>query len=522
VRTPLVGDVLERAVALYGDRTATVDGDVRLTYRESEARVRRLAAALLGLGVPPGAHVGILAANSHRYFETYFLPHWSGTPLLPLNTRLSAAELAFILEDGEVRALFVGPEQLALAQELHARCPGVELWIALGADAPPGMVAYDALAAGAAPLAAPARDWAPDDMLHLCYTGGTTGRPKGVMLSHRNVVANVHHAHMVMRFAESDRWLHVAPMFHLADAWACYAVSLVGGLHVFLPSFAPDAFLETVERERITVTILVPTMINFVVNHPEARARDLRSLRLLVFGASPMPADRLLAARELFGPILCQAYGMTETAPFLTSHDLDAAWGPGADPARLASCGRAVPGVSVRVVGADGKELPAGEPGEVVARGPNVMLGYWKRPEETANALRDGWMHTGDVGRMDAEGFLTIVDRAKDMIITGGENVYSTEVESALYEHPAVLEAAVIGVPDLRWGEAVHAIVVPREGAAVSAEELIAHCHARIAGYKCPKSVELRAEALPKSGPGKILKSELRRPFWAGRELQVS
>lgn len=360
-------------------------------------------------------------------------------------------------------------------------------------------------------------------MINLCYTGGTTGLPKGVMLSQRNVVANAQHIQMTFAFEEPDVWLHAAPMFHLADAWACYSVTAAGGAHAFLPAFAPEAFLQVVRDARVTATILVPTMINFVVNHPTVRDYDLSSLRALLFGASPMPTDRILAAREIFGPILAQAYGMTETAPLLTAQRIE--WLDYDTPEgieRLASCGRQVQGVAVRVVDENDVPVPPGGTGEIVARGPNVMLGYWNRAEETAAVLRDGWMHTGDVARIDEQGFIYIVDRSKDMIVSGGENVYTTETEGALYQHAAVLEAAVFGIPDERWGEAVHAAVVLREGATATETELVEHCHALIAGYKCPKSVEFHDTPLPKSGAGKILKTNLRAPWWEGYERGVN
>ena len=516
-----VGDVLDHAVALFGDRTAIVDGPTRYTYREAAQRVRRLAAGLLQLGLQPGDHIGILANNSHRYWETYFAAHFAGTPLAPLNMRLSAAELEFIMNDGELRALLIGPEYLPLLEQYRGKLDLLDHIIVLADEAPDGMHTYESVLADE-PIAAPARDWQDDDMLNLCYTGGTTGLPKGVMLSQRNIVSNAEHMLMHFDANDDDGWLHVAPLFHLADAWACYAITMVGGRHIFMPGFAPDAFLETLQRDKPTLTILVPTMINYVVNHPTVSDYDVSSLRVLFFGAAPMPVDRIQAAVKIFGPILVQAYGMTETAPLLTAHKL--AWvdyESEAGIARLASCGREVAGVRLRVVDDDGNDVGPDDVGEIIARGPNVMLGYWKRPDETAVALRDGWMHTGDVARIDEDGYIFIVDRAKDMIISGGENIFSTETENALYEHPAVLEAAVIGIPDKQWGEAVHAVVVLRPDAEATETDLIEHCHTLIAGFKCPKSVGFAAEPLPKSGAGKIVKTGLRAPFWENQEKQV-
>ncbi len=517
-----VGDVLEHAVALYGDQPAIADGDTRYTYREAAERVKRFAAGLLKLGIKPGAHIGILANNSHRYWETYFAVHYSGTPLAPLNTRLTAKELEFIMKDGEIRALIIGPEFLELLEKFRAALPDLQHVIVLADQAPEGMLTYESVLASAEPLQKAARDWHEDDMINLCYTGGTTGLPKGVMLSQRNVVSNAQHAVMTAGYREGDRWLHVAPMFHLADAWACYSISMVGGLHAFIPGFVPDLFLDAIQREEITVTLLVPTMINFVVNYPDVGNYRLSSLRLVLFGASPMPVDRLKAAVKLFGPVFAQAYGMTETSPLLTAQKLE--WMDYDSPEgleRLASCGREIVGVRVRVVDENDNDVAPGDVGEIIAQGPNIMLGYWNRPEETAAALRNGWMHTGDVARIDEQGFIFIVDRAKDMIISGGENIFSTEVENALYEHPAVLEVAVIGIPSEQWGEAVHAVVVLRPDTEATEQQLIDHCHELIAGYKCPKSVTLSEQPLPKSGPGKILKTDIRKPFWAEQETQV-
>ena len=519
----LVGDVLEHAVALYGDRLAIVDGDTRYTYREAADRVRRFAAGLLKLGIEPGQHVGILANNSHRYWETYFAAHYAGTPLAPLNIRLSGPELEFILNDGEIRALIVGPEYTELLASFRDRLDGLDHVIVPDDDAADGAVTYESVLAAADPIARPAREWGENDLINLCYTGGTTGLPKGVMLTQRNVVANAQHFLMMFAFNQNDHWLHVAPMFHLADAWACYTMSMVGATHVFVPTFTPDGFMEAVQRDKVSVTILVPTMINVIVNHPEVGNYDFSSLRLALFGASPMPVDRMLAAREIFGDVLCQAYGMTETAPLLTAMKLDwIDYQSDEGRARLAACGREVVGVRVRVVDEHDVDVQPGEVGEIIAHGPNVMQGYWNRPEETAEALRGGWMRTSDMARIDEDGYIFIVDRSKDMIISGGENIYSTEVEGALYEHAAVLEAAVIGIPDERWGETVHAVVVLRPDTEATPDELIAHCHELIAGYKCPKSITFSGEPLPKSGPGKILKKELRKPFWGDLEKGVN
>ena len=520
----LLHDVLSHAVKLWPNKTALIDGDTKYTYAQASDRVYRLAAGLHGLGLKSGDHIAILANNSHRYWETYFVCSVAGMPLAPLNIRLAAHELEFILNDGEIKALILGPEYIPLYEQFKAKTPGIRHVIILNGELE-GAAQYEDLIANNAPLAKVARDWSEDDMLNLCYTGGTTGLPKGVMLSQKAIVSNAMHAVISCGFSEKDTWLHVAPMFHLADAWACYALTMVGGSHTFLPAFSPQATLEVIEKVKVTKTILVPTMMNFLVNFPGLANYDTSSLDLILFGASPMPVDRLIAAKEALGPKLCQAYGMTETAPLLTAMQLD--WtkfeGTEAEVRRLASCGRQVTGVDVQVVDEEtGQPVKPGQVGEIIARGPNVMLGYWRRPEETAQALRGGYMHTGDLATIDEENFIFIVDRAKDMIISGGENVYSTEVENALYDHPDVLEAAVIGIPDEKWGEAVLAIVVPKEGTSPTEAGIIEHCRGLIAGYKCPKQVVFQDTPLPKSGPGKILKTELRKPYWADKAKQVN
>ncbi|MFN0096413.1 MAG: long-chain-fatty-acid--CoA ligase [Dehalococcoidia bacterium] len=521
----LLRDILSHATKLYGNKTAIIDGDASYTYNEASERIHRLAAGLLSLGLQPGDHIAILANNSHRYFEAYFVADIAGMPLAPLNTRLAAAELEYILNHGEVKALLLGLEYQGLYDQFKAKTPAIKHVIGLNGAAP-GMIDYEDLLTQNAPLQGSVREWDDDDMLDLCYTGGTTGLPKGVMLSQRNVVSNAVHAATMLGVREDDSWLHVAPMFHLADAWACYTFTFMGARHVFIPGFTPQGTLEAIQNHKVTKSILVPTMINALVNFPGIGAYDVSSLNEMVYGASPMPVDRLLAAAKVFGPILTQGYGMTETAPLLTVMPYRWCDFRGVDEAanrRLASCGREIPGVDVRVVDPEtGKDVKPGEVGEVIARGPNVMLGYWRREDATAEALKRGYMHTGDLATVDEDNFIYIVDRSKDMIVSGGENVYSSEVENVIFTHPAVLEAAVIGAPDDRWGEIVLAIVVPKDGATVTEHEIIEHCRAQIAGYKCPKQVVIRAEPLPKSGPGKILKTELRKPYWEGRSRNVN
>jgi long-chain acyl-CoA synthetase len=462
--------------------------------------------------------------NRHEYMETYFAVERAGAVLVPLNQRLAPPEISSILQDAEATHLILDAAHLGLYDSCRDELPDLRtvfvVAAASGSITDVTLVDYEQALASAEPVPRPARDWRPDDMVQLYYTSGTTGRAKGVMLTQQNVMANAVHAIMIMHFDEGDTWIHATPMFHLADAWSCWTMSWIGARHVFLREFTPQAYLGLMERERVTASLLVPTMINAVINDPRVREFDLSAWRVLPFGASPMPVDRLRVAMETFPHVtFMQLYGMTETAPFATRivYDRETVNGPPERQRRLASCGREIPGVQVRVVREDETEVTPGEIGEIVMRGPNIMSGYWKQPEASAETLRGGWMHSGDMATVDEEGYIYIVDRKKDMIITGGENVYSTEVENAVYQHPAVLEAAVIGIPDPHWGERVHAVVVLKEGQTLAPEELTDFCRRYVAGYKVPRSVEF-VDALPKTGSGKIQKAAIRDRYWQAHE----
>lgn len=516
---------LERARTIAPDETAVIDGDVTYTYRRLAERVAGLGGGLRALGVGVGDVVGVLALNGHRHLE-----YWLGVPavgavLNDLNFRLGEDELAFIIEDCRTGVLAVDDAFLDLARRLRERCPSLHTLVHLGSgSAPEGTTSHDELV-GHDP-ATPA-DLDPGALAGIFYTGGTTGTPKGVMLSHRNLIANAKHVLLAVRHTPSDRYLHAGPMFHLADGSQTYALTWIGGTHVFLPSFDADAVGRTIERDRVTYTLLVPSMINMFVNHAATADRDLSSLRLLIYGASPMPSELQRSAMAMLECDFTQLYGMTEASPLLTQttaedHRLGAT---GEQPfaRRLASAGAAMIGIQVEIHDDDGSPADVDAVGEIWARGPNIMMGYLNRPEETKAVLDDqGWYHTGDAGRMDEHGYVYIVDRVKDMIISGGENVYSAEVENVLYTHPDVLEAAVIGVPDEQWGERVHAVIVPRPDREPTAEEIIAHCRGKLGGFKIPRGVDFRSDPLPKSGAGKTLKRDIRAPYWEGRGRQIN
>src|SRR3954468_2005103 len=494
---------LRRAVQVAAGRPAVTCGEVSLTYAETRDRCRRLVGALRGIGVEEGDRVAVVGPNCHRYLELYQAVPGAGMVVVPLNQRHSDAELRYALEDSGAKALFAGrpvgdvPDRVQVVVEIGD--------------------AYEAFIAGARPVDFPDRI-GEDDLAGLFYTGGTTGASKGVMLTHRNLVANATHMQMTWPFTPDTVWLVVAPLFHAAGSIAVLSIVWNAGRHVLVPAFDPGTVLDLMERERVTATLVVPSMLAAINEEQLARPRDVSSVALGSFGGAPSATETLRRAPEAFPPArLLHLYGATETAPIATGvlgvEDL-------LDTPRARSCGQPAVGVDVEIRLDDGGRAGVGEVGEVVVRGPNVMGGYWNKPEQTAAAMRDGWYHTGDLGYMDDEAFVFLVDRAKDMIVSGGENVYSTEVEDVLYRHPAVLEAAVFGVPDERWGEAVHAVVVPRSD--VTSAELGAPGGASIAGKRVPKGIELRGEPLPKSGAGKLLKRELRAPYWEGRESMVS
>jgi long-chain acyl-CoA synthetase len=515
--------ILERAVRFFPQAPACVEGARRVTYAELYQRIGRLAQVLHQCGVTSGMRVAVLSANSIPYLEMYYATACLGAVIVPLNIRLAAPELVYILNDSGSTVLLVGAgyETLYAAMQPHLSSVTTVLSSAPG-SVPDGMLSYDACLASVSTARAPATV-DEDALAGLFYTSGTTGHPKGVMLSHRNLISNAYHFLSGVHEQEGECYLHCCPMFHLADGPTSLRITWLGGTHVIVPGFEPVAVLEAIQRERVTTTLLVPTMINFLVNHPTIGNYNLSSLRRIFYGASPMPVELLRQAHRVLGCDLIHAYGLTETSPILTMllPQYVAFEGDPAKVRRLASCGRAVLGARVRVVNDQGEDVQPGEIGEIVAQGPNVMQGYWNKPAETAAAFRDGWFYTGDLATVDAEQFVFIVDRRKDMIITGGENVYSTEVEDALYQHPAVLEAAVIGTPDAHWGETVTALVVLKPGASASETELIAHCRRIIAHYKCPRRVEVRTEPFPKSGSGKLLKTALREPYWQGYERRV-
>ena len=492
-------DAIARSRTTAAHRRAVVCGDHELDHATLANRCEQVVGALRGLGLDRGDRVAVLAANCHRYVELYFGVPAAGLVLLPLNIRLAAAELVDIASGARPRLLVTDRDPGPLADVVERVLTFAE---------------WDALVAAAAP-AALGTGVGEDDLAVLYFTGGTTGRPKGVQLTHRNLVANSFHKTVACELRGSDVFLASGPFFHVAGTAPVLSVIWLGGSLVVLPGFDAAACLDAIERHGVTVYMPVPTMLAVLAAEQKARPRDVSSLRLIGHAGSPITTAVIRDAHETFPDAqLDQYYGATETASIVTClpHEerlLDG--GP------LGSVGQPVVGVAVDVVDAAGTPCPPGVVGEVVARGPNVTVGYWEDDEATKAAFLDGWYRLGDVGYFDEERNLWLLDRAKDMIVTGGENVYSIEVEEVLARHPAVVECAVFGIPDEQWVEAVHAVVVvggPEQVSAELADELRDHCRAAIAGFKVPKRIELRTEPLPKSGPGKIQKRQLRAPYW--------
>jgi len=490
---------LGRAARFYPERTALASAGRRSTFRELHDRVGRIAASLRGHGFTPGDRLALLLPNEADYLELVYACAWLGVVAVPLNIRLAATEIDHILADAAPRGLI---------RHSSLPVPTVQTEWQLVLDEQPLDGEGDSY---------PEPFYDPDAILALVYTSGTTGHPKGVVITHANVLENLDHVNYWMTYKEGGVYLHAAPIFHIADFPFIFGSPAFGACQVTIPKFSPKSFCETVERERVSHSVLVPTMISLLTQFPDLGKYDLTSLEVVGYGGSPIAPELIRGTRKVFPNLkLVQVYGLSETG-FLTGlqdHEHT--------PERLTSCGRPCPGIDVRVVDESGREVETGHPGELVARGANVMRGYWKNPEETQRAFRDGLFRTGDVGYRDAHGYFYILDRIKDMIVTGGENVYSGEVEAVIYEHPAVREAAVFGIPDPQWGELVAAVVALKPGQALTTEDLIAHCRRSLANYKIPRRIVVSDADLPKGASGKILKRMLRERFLTNQKRAAS
>jgi long-chain acyl-CoA synthetase len=503
-------DIIYRNAILYPDSEAFVCGAERITFKRFNERVNRLIHGLQALGVQKGEVIGILSWNRLEYPEVFGAAMKGGFILAHLNPRLKAEELVQVINDAQPRALFVCPELVETVDGISERLPNTEFFLTFG-DAEGRMMTYGEMVEGQSEEE-PEPDVREDDLLTIFYTSGTTGVPRGAIYTHRQKMENVAMKALDIGVEFGDRHLVVLPMFHIGGDSHIWPFFLMGGCNVIMPrpSFDPAEALQTIANERITDVHIVPTQLISLLNLPNVEQYELPCLKRIWYAASPMPTEVLKRGLAVFGPIFMQGYGLTESGPHTTvlnraSHR--------EGQAMLASCGQPCIGVHVRIVDEAGRDVEAGKIGEIIVQSRRNMSGYWRKPDETRETIRDGWLYTGDLGYYDERGYIYIADRKKDMIITGGENVYPKEVEDVLYRHPAVKEAAVIGVPDPYWVERVHALVVLKENAQASAEDIIGFCKQHIAHYKAPRTVEF-VESLPKNPQGKILKKELRAKYW--------
>jgi long-chain acyl-CoA synthetase len=488
---------LGRALRHYPNRTAFSNGGRRRTFLELYDRVAGIAGHLVGQGFKRGDRIALLLPNEDQYIELIYACAWLGLIAIPLNTRFSATEIDHVLADATPHGIISHSSLPMPKSELPWQCV-IDQQPLIGGKLPPGPI------------------YEPEAVLALIYTSGTTGRPKGVIQTHANILSNIYHLNYWMPYKEGGVYLHAAPIFHILDFPFMFAAPAFGACQVTIPKFSPHAFCEAVQREGVTHSVLVPTMINLLIQFEDLKNYDLHSLEMLAYGGSPIAPELVRRAQKALPNVkLVQGYGLSETG-FLTGLHSDEHTSK-----RIMSCGRTCVGVDLQVVDESGLPVGVGQHGELMVRGANVMQGYWNNPEETKLAFRNGMFRTGDIGFRDDDGYFFILDRLKDMIVTGGENVYSGEVEAIIYQHPAVKEAAVFGIPDPQWGEIVMACVVLKPGQVLSANDLIAYCRRSLANYKVPRRIEFLETELPKNGSGKILKRQLRERFWVHEQRAV-
>jgi len=521
--TPL--DFKRRAVKLFPNKVGVVDGEKRFTYREFGERADRLANALKELGVQKGDTVSFICLNQHQLLEAYYGVVEAGGILNPINVRLSPQEIAYILNHSRAKVLFFHDMFFPLISQIKDNLDTVLHYVVIEGE-PQDFVEheYEGLLAEASPEE-PELWFDENDPAELFYTSGTTGFPKGAILTHRTLYLHGLYFIIGINLTDADRILHIVPLFHVNGWGTPQALTAVGGTHIMLRKIDPAIMLDLIQREKVTLMFGVPTIFNALVNYPDLDKYDLSSVRAVILGGAPSPLSLIKAVEEKFKTLCFVGYGLTETSPVLTlarpkAHLADEPYEKRLE--RQAKTGYEILGVEVRVVNDKGEDVkPDGqEIGEIIARSNVVMDGYYRDPKATAEAIKDGWFYTGDMATIDEEGYVLIVDRKKDIIISGGENIASVEIEKVLYAHPAVYECAVIAVPDEKWGEVPKALVVLKPGMTATEEELIQHCRQHLAGFKIPKSVDF-FDSLPKGGTGKILKRELRERYWKGYEKRV-
>ena len=508
-------DIVYRNALLHSSDEAFVSGHQRVTFARFNARVNSLISALCSLGIKKGDVIGILSWNCLEYVDVYGAAMKGGFVASPFNPRHHQEGLEYLINYSEANTLFVGPELVPTVESLRSRLPNVKHYVSFG-SAVSNMLSYNELLA-MYPPDEPDTKVSKDDPFLIFYTSGTTGIPRGALYTHFSKLDNTRIKALEMGAKPGDKHILVLPLFHIGGDSHVWPFFIVGGCNVIMPqkSFDPAAVLRKIQNEKATDIQIVPTQLNALLSCQDLKEYDLSSLNRIYYAASPMPVELLRKGLEIFGPIFSQGYGQTESGPQICSlprkaHQvLDRT---SEEQKVLSSCGQASLGVHVRVVDEKNDDVEPGVVGEIIAQSDSIMVEYWNRPEETREVLIDGWLHTGDLGYYDEKGFIYIVDRKKDMIVTGGENVYSREVEDVLYTHPAIAEVAVIGVPDPVWVERVHAVIVLKADATLKEHEIIAFCKEHLASYKAPKSIEF-LESLPKNPQGKIVKKEIRSKY---------
>jgi len=516
-------DIIYRNAILYPKDPAFACEGASVTFLEFNQRVNRLIHALQGLGIPKGSVLGVLSWNCLEYTEVYGAAMKGGFIASPFNARLQEKELEHLIDYSEARVLFVGPEFAGLIQAIRSRIPRVERVVALAGPAQ-DMLPYTDLTQDQSPEE-PDINPTEDDPVFLFYTSGTTGVPRAALYTQDRAMDDSRRFPAAMCVEQGDKQIQIMPLFHIGGTKNLWGYYFAGASNVIMPqkSFDPGATLQAIQDEKATDIHIVPTHLASFLALPDVDRYDLSSLKRMFYAASPMPLELLKKGMEKWGPIFMQFYGATEDGPnvtVLSRKQHDVVHQPPEKQGILRSAGFPHIGVHVRIVNAEDEDVEAGEVGEIVVRSKAVMKEWWKKPEDTARTIVDGWVHTGDMGRYDDAGYIYIVDRKKDMIVSGGENIFPREVEEVLYGHPAVLEAAVFGIPDPYWVEKVHAVVVLKEGAEAREDELIDFCKARLARFKAPKSVEIAGE-IPKNPAGKILKRQLRDRYWEGQDRRI-